>query len=513
MSDMPILQRLRIPRTPEELPLYAKPGVDADISDQSWILRRGAELSLDSFFNACFIGDNGWPSQIASGVSCNLHLKGDFLIRLCVRETHGMERTILKTEVRGCEAERPINLPFEQLGMDFEPCRVFPRVMALSNDAVFQGGNYCCLIKGKPVTLGVVICTYKREQVAIRNARILAADRDLINARIQIVLVDNASTINPEELPEGVVLLKNKNLGGAGGFSRGLVELLEGQACSHVVLMDDDIQLDTEAVFRCLNHFRYHPEGLAIAGILLDEDKPSLIQEAGAWMNDSGSPLVVRPGFTGADLAEPFTLDALHSAPQPEYGGFWFFAFPLSLVQQRLLLPFFIKGDDVEFGLRLQKEGIGCRLLLGVGVRHPGFLNSFDMTKRYFWVRNMLIVEMLHGHRSALDLIKPLLSEAFREWRRGRQAHEKALVRGMNDFLNGPDWLERSDNSHLAFSLKEEQVHLRDMSEKKEIALLFLQAIFCCLKMAFSAKRLRAAWRRKAPTLASRERWKAQFSK
>ena len=508
---MSVLQRLRFPQTPEELPLYAKPGPGVDVSAQCCMLRRASELSLDSFFNACFIGGNGWPSDIASSVSCSLLLEGDFLVRLCVRESHGKERTFFETEVRGCAPEKPVGFPFEHAGVDVEPYRIFPRFIALSDAAIIHGGSYGCSTEGKTVTLGVVICTYRREREAIQNARILAMDQDLIKSRIQIVVVDNARTIAPERLPENVILVQNRNMGGAGGFSRGLVELLERRSCTHAVLMDDDVHLDTECIFRCLNHFSHRPEGPAVAGILMDVNSPSLVHEAGAWMQRSGSPLVVRPGLSGADLTEPATLDVLSRTPQPDYGGFWLFAFPLGLVRHHLFMPFFIKGDDVEFGLRLKKQSVGCTLLPGVGVQHPGFLGSFDMTKRYLWVRNMLIVEMLHGRRSVHSVVLPLLSEALAEQHRRRYAHLTALVRGMEDFLKGPEWLERVNNDLLISSLKAEQSHLLHPSGQKASFPLFLRAIICCLMITVTMKKLRLQWHRLASDLASAEQWKERF--
>jgi hypothetical protein len=82
------------------------------------------------------------------------------------------------------------------------------------------------------------------------------------------------------------------------------------------------------------------------------------------------------------------------------------------------------------------------------------------MTKRYLWVRNMLIVEMLHERSSVHSVVLPLLSEALAERRGRRYAHLTALVRGMEDFLKDPEWLEGVDNDLLIASLKKEQNHL-----------------------------------------------------
>jgi len=40
-----------------------------------------------------------------------------------------------------------------------------------------------------------------------------------------------------------VQLIPNKNVGGSGGFARGLVEALQENTYSHFLFMDDDIEL------------------------------------------------------------------------------------------------------------------------------------------------------------------------------------------------------------------------------------------------------------------------------
>jgi len=53
-----------------------------------------------------------------------------------------------------------------------------------------------------------------------------------------------------------VQLIPNKNVGGSGGFARGLVEALQENTYSHFLFMDDDIELDSESIYRlflCMN--------------------------------------------------------------------------------------------------------------------------------------------------------------------------------------------------------------------------------------------------------------------
>lgn len=49
-----------------------------------------------------------------------------------------------------------------------------------------------------------------------------------------------------------VHVVKNKNAGGAGGFTRGLIEILKRPdrgGITHALLMDDDVVVDTASMY------------------------------------------------------------------------------------------------------------------------------------------------------------------------------------------------------------------------------------------------------------------------
>jgi len=52
-----------------------------------------------------------------------------------------------------------------------------------------------------------------------------------------------------------VQLIPNKNVGGSGGFARGLVEAL--QEYLPILFMDDDIELDSESIYRLFSLYEY----------------------------------------------------------------------------------------------------------------------------------------------------------------------------------------------------------------------------------------------------------------
>jgi GT2 family glycosyltransferase len=65
-------------------------------------------------------------------------------------------------------------------------------------------------------------------------------------------VVDNANNVDFDEPPcDDLNVVPNRNLGGAGGFARGLMWLRQQCWATHVLFMDDDISLETEALAQC----------------------------------------------------------------------------------------------------------------------------------------------------------------------------------------------------------------------------------------------------------------------
>jgi GT2 family glycosyltransferase len=430
-----VLQSLHFPDDPSLLPLYVRPGGDGVAAAGGLRLPPRGKAYLDSFRNACVVGRNGWP--VAAGdIRCELDVRGDATVRLLARDGRGRERVLADGRTSAGATVSRVSLTVA--AEDAADGRLFPTVEAGAAGATLLAGRYLCRAAPAPVRLAVVVCTFRREKKLLENLEALAQARDLQEAGAIVIVADNGGTLRPDALPPGCLLVPGPNLGGAGGFSRGMAAAME-RGATHMVLLDDDVDLDPESISRCLALFRIAPDGAAVAGVLLDPQRPGRALEAGGWLAGTASPLVVRIGGAGLALDAPEGLDGLWGLPEPAYGGFWLFAFPARAAWETgLLLPFFFKADDVEFGLRLGRCGIALSLLSGVGVSHPPFDAAFNLSKRAHWVRNMLAVEALHGTRTAGGVARALWREAVAELRRLRYPHLAALVVGAEGFLRGP---------------------------------------------------------------------------
>lgn len=152
-------------------------------------------------------------------------------------------------------------------------------------DSIVQNGciwrRFLCQPDGgKRIAAGknrAVICTYKREDYVQRNLRhlretVLAQPQAEIARHLEVFVVDNGQTLRRDEVESlGIRLFPNKNLGGSGGFARGIIEALRRrEEFSHVLLMDDDILLESNVLvktIRFLQIVRSEHQDLAIAAV------------------------------------------------------------------------------------------------------------------------------------------------------------------------------------------------------------------------------------------------------
>src|SRR5204863_6262006 len=137
----------------------------------------------------------------------------------------------------------------------------------------------------RKVRLGIVITHFNRQaQVVPAIGRIQRAllDRPALRELLTLTVVDNSRNLGLAS-GDGVEVIANRNLGGTGGFVRGLLSLIDGGRHTHALFMDDDASCETESIARCLALLQYaRSSALAVAGALLRALEPWRLLEKGA---------------------------------------------------------------------------------------------------------------------------------------------------------------------------------------------------------------------------------------
>ncbi|WP_353351240.1 hypothetical protein [Aquicoccus sp. SU-CL01552] len=195
------------------------------------------------------------------------------------------------------------------------------------------------------------ITTFRREAAVQRTARRFGSyiSTSPLKDHIRLTVVDNGQSVTIPE-SSNVTVVPNENLGGAGGFSRGLLAARDSGA-SHCLFMDDDASVHMASLDRTWRFLAYAIDpATAVAGAMINASHRWAIWENGAVFNTRCMPL-----YMGTDLRDPgqsFGMEYATTGPAPAnfYGGWWYFAFPVDKVAHQPF-PFFVRGDDVSFSL------------------------------------------------------------------------------------------------------------------------------------------------------------------
>ncbi len=425
--------------------------------------RKGNRTDFNGYFNLFYI--EKWKRYTSIyNLSLDIRLKGYHFLIL-VHNGKDIRRVELEA---GKLKDYRILLPY---GKYRDGCFWFALIGEnTEKSASIASGSYITDLdsdKVRDIHIGAVICTYKREAYVERNLRqlkerILERPELDVSSRVKLYIIDNGRTLdNCREVQNlaadcagRIVILPNKNAGGAGGFTRGMIEVLkakEQEDFTHVLLMDDDAVFEPDAFVRIHGlaaTLKEKWKDITIGGAMLREDFPYILYCAGEHWG-SGPAVEDERNLDLRSYSQASGEYLTGTGHEKElYSGWWLCCYSLNTVRpDNLPLPEFIHGDDIEYGIRNLENGV--LYLNGVSVWHKGFEADFSGSNVYY-IRNMFITMSLHQEkhriRSALKLIwKSLLVRIIR-----RRYDEAGLVyKGLEDFLRGPAWLYYQDPEKL----------------------------------------------------------------
>lgn len=319
-----------------------------------------------------------------------------------------------------------------------------------TSELLFYGGAYetnACEERLQTVELALGICTFQREEFLQRNVAIVKEhimdnpDSPLAN-HVEIYISDNGQSVNPETFSDARIhLFPNKNLGGAGGFTRTMIEALfrrEHSPFTHMILMDDDIVLSPEVLERTYAFLRmmkaeYHD--CMIGGEMFMLSLRYKQYEAGARWRGT----IVNFYNRMWDLRRQDCV-ACNEVENPiNYSGWWYSVIPTSIItKDNLPLPFFIHYDDMEYGVRNEKNG--TILLNGICVWHPQGINKAAARMTYYDFRNMRIgMAGTAGCATAAQDVRQLTNRVVGELNRYRYEEAEICFAALEDFYRGPE--------------------------------------------------------------------------
>jgi GT2 family glycosyltransferase len=293
------------------------------------------------------------------------------------------------------------------------------------------------------IRLAISITTFRREDEVANTVRRVAAflaeheDECAVNGiDAHLFVVDNGQSVELDPHPK-VTLMPNANLGGSGGFARGLLTA-QDSGFTHCLFMDDDASFDMENLVRTMAFLRLAKDDrTAVVGAMITNTRRWAMWENGAIFNRSCQPL-----HAGTDLRDPFqtaTMELRATEPKPAgfYGGWWYFAFPIKHVRY-YPFPFFVRGDDISFSLA---NDFNPATLNGVVSFQDDFGGKESPLTLYLDLRNHL-----HHHLTQPGFLIGMLRTIKIFWRffirsiiRFHYETAEAKLIALSDILDGPE--------------------------------------------------------------------------
>lgn len=331
----------------------------------------------------------------------------------------------------------------------------------------------------RDIRLALATTTFRKEEYIVPNIQavkdhILSCD-DPISTRFHLFVVDNGKTLDAQGLSSsGVTVIPNANVGGSGGFARGMMAALESDTrFTHVLLMDDDVRVSPESIIRTFNLLSLANDRYRCAfinGAMLQLERPNMQFEDVSFVRSDGAYERCKGNLFIDNLADAAVNEAINVEVPQAYGAWWYACIPLSAVREHgLPLPLFVRCDDVEYGMRCSPTYMTMN---GICVWHEGFGGRFRAAVDcYQYVRNYLVMIACNG-KSSDKLFMMRTERNLRIYLR-TMAYETAelIVSGLEDYLKGPEFLMHANGEAVLKGNSAKNERLLPLHEALSVAL------------------------------------------
>ena len=352
-------------------------------------------------------------------------------------------------------------------------------------------------------TFSIAMTTHNRPTFCIDGLKVLAESPDVLEILDKIYVMDQG-TDHPEDHPEfadatkglgdKLVVIRQGNLGGSGGFSRGMDETAQAGVSDYVLVLDDDVITEPESMLRAVTFADLTRRPSIVGGHMFSLYDRSVLHAFGEtvakynWWWGPAPNTEHEHDFSRYNLRN---TSWLHRRIDVDYNGWWMCLIPVSAVKELgLALPVFIKWDDAEYGLRAREADIPTVSMPGVAVWHVPWQDKNDALdwQTYYHLRNRIVAALMHSpYPRGGSLISENIQYQIRHLLSMQYSTAKLRIMAINDVLSGPDHLHRDLATKMA-DLRAVRTEYTDSATKPD------------LDEFPSVKRLRPPRRGKEPT-------------
>lgn len=425
-------------------------------------------MDFATYFNSFSVAKWKKYTSITS-VCLKINLTGKWKIRwVKIKTTH---ESYSKEEEISSSQMAEFRFSADELSEDILGFQLMP----LSDDACFEGGAwYGSFSSWDDKTIGIGICTYKREEYVNRTIKVL---RDFQKSApwLYVLVVDNGNTLALQK-EQHFQILHNPNYGGSGGFTRAMIEYVNAGSVSHILLMDDDIVLEPGALERTWSlicALREEYKNCFLSGAMLSMEQPTIQNENTAYWNK----IISKVMFKDFDLTnrKNLAINGVRPHHVNDYAGWWYCLIPVHRVKAiGYPLPAFIKSDDMEYGIRNGKELIS---LNGIGVWHEVFEKKLNPAMRFFSDRNTFILNHYAHDTGRFSLLASIFVRICKRILKGEFSRLKVLEMALREYQKGFPELTKIDAVQYFSNVRQEVTQPVDYRDILNIIKLIIKSI------------------------------------
>ncbi|EGM3297403.1 glycosyltransferase family 2 protein, partial [Salmonella enterica] len=394
---------------------------------------------FDTFFNAFSIKKwKKYTTLTSLFLRVNIIGRGTITVR---HKENGVIRVLKQIDFKSsCNISDEIEIDISKINFGY----IYVEWQS-DEDSVLNGFELLTKDHVSKSSMALVITTYNRKEAVTKtinriNKTLLTQSE--FKDRFKLIVVNNGEAINHPS-GNGIIVINNENLGGSGGFMRGLIEAGKINDVKHVIFMDDDGSCEIESI--CRTHaflLMAKDKNTVVTGCMLFEDNPAIIHESGAiWHRD----FLHYPDKHYLDAREIDSLDTFDNERKIGYGGWWFFAFNINAIEY-YSFPFFVRGDDLLFGYMHKKHNIVT--LNGVASWQMDFERKISVLNSYLNFRTVAVPALISKRKFAALLLSVFfVREVFLASFSCRYELARAMIMSYNDCLSGREFWE--DNVDL----------------------------------------------------------------
>jgi len=344
----------------------------------------------------------------------------------------------------------------------------------------------------KPIA--IVICNYNKKDFVVNCIKSVFESNF---KDFDLIVVDNASTdasveaINAEFSGKLTLLVNEENLGGSGGFARGMQFALD-KGYKYIHLLDNDTVVEKDAVGALYEFMEEHPEAGACGSLICQMQNPEYIQDFGAMIIPEN--LGVKPLYGNKKRSEA-----------PDFAECDYVAACSAMYRAEILKKigvidkeFFIYWDDMALSWEIRINGSKVYAFSKSVVLHNhGLINSKTTFRYYYFFRNEIRVftKYLDDNKYE-EFVQNLVKRLFRIFAANRLnknsifTYFHAFNDALNDIRNKADEykivprLEFSEKLHALLSKKSNIIVVM----QKQLPLFLLQRFIKNIKNATKAK-------------------------